>query len=286
MPCTLPSAQTAAALNEVAAGLGEPDDRGEPPGARRELLERLGGLRDERRLQQEVLGRVPGDRELRERDEVAARGVGLLVGLEDPRRVAGEVADDEIELGRGEAQPGHVPRIRGRLSRARHCSHDAPGCRPRRARRRSSPGAARPIRSRARAVLARILEAQPELAAELRDDRLVRDALDRDRVRLPVALRRARRTTRRWSSRCATPTAFNAERTVAARTGASLDGARASTIPTRCAHVEAARVPADRGARPARRRRPPDRRPRARGARRGVPRPRAASSPSPTARSR
>ena len=62
---------------EVAAGLGEADHRGEPPGARRDLLERLGGLGDERRLQQEVLGRVAGDRELGERDEVAARGVGL-----------------------------------------------------------------------------------------------------------------------------------------------------------------------------------------------------------------
>ena len=55
-------------VGEVAAGLGEADDRGEPAGARGQLLERLGRLGHERRLQQQVLGRVPGERELGERD--------------------------------------------------------------------------------------------------------------------------------------------------------------------------------------------------------------------------
>ena len=45
-------------------------------GARRELLERLGRLGDERRAQQEVFGRIAGDRQLGEHDEVAAGRLG------------------------------------------------------------------------------------------------------------------------------------------------------------------------------------------------------------------
>ena len=92
---------------EVAVGLGEPDDRRGPPRARGDLLERLEGLRDERRPQQKVFRRVPGDRQLREGDEVAAGRFGAVVGVEDARRVALEVADHEVELGSGDADTRH-----------------------------------------------------------------------------------------------------------------------------------------------------------------------------------
>ncbi len=136
----------------------------------------LVGLGDERRLQEEVFGRIAGDRELGERDEVAARGVGLLVRVEHARHVAGQVTDDEIELGRREAQPGHTPRIRGDCRRATlhvmtrpDAVLDAPGV--------GSALAQSADPHNARAVLSRVLEAQPELAPMLRDDRLVRDAV-------------------------------------------------------------------------------------------------------------
>ena len=89
---------------EVTARLREADHRRAAPGAGRELVERLGRLRDERRPQQQVLGRVAGDRQLGEDDEIAARGLRLLVGVEDPLGVAVEVADDDVDLG-GSAVP-------------------------------------------------------------------------------------------------------------------------------------------------------------------------------------
>ena len=54
------------------AGSREPDDRGAPAGARRDLLERLAGAGDERRAQQQILGRIAGDRQLGEHDEVGS----------------------------------------------------------------------------------------------------------------------------------------------------------------------------------------------------------------------
>ena len=60
-------------VEEVAPRFGEADDRGRTPGTRRDLLERLTRLRHERRAQQQVFGRVAGDGELGEGDEIAAR---------------------------------------------------------------------------------------------------------------------------------------------------------------------------------------------------------------------
>ena len=116
-------------VEEVAPRFGEPDDRGRAPGARRDLLERLTRLRHERRAQQQVFGRVAGDRELGEGDEIAARRLGAVVGIEDARRVAVEVADHEIELRGRDAEPGHALRIRdtaGHAQRPRRVPRDRP----------------------------------------------------------------------------------------------------------------------------------------------------------------
>ncbi len=107
---------------EVTVGLGEPDHRRHPAGAGGELLERLPGLRDERGPQQQVLRGIPGDRELGEGHEVAVESVRPLVGVEQARRVALEVTDDEIELRGRDAQACHDERIRpapGREPRTR-----------------------------------------------------------------------------------------------------------------------------------------------------------------------
>ena len=107
MPCTRPLASTAAAFDEVAARFGETDDRGGRPGARGQLLERLGRFGDERGPKQEILRRVAGDRELREHDEVGAdRGRGL-VRVEDTDGVAREIADDRVQLRGRDSNFGH-----------------------------------------------------------------------------------------------------------------------------------------------------------------------------------
>ncbi len=61
-----------------------------------------GGLHrraDERGAEQEVLGRIAGDRELREDDEVGARGARLGDPRDDAVTVAVEVADGRVDLG-------------------------------------------------------------------------------------------------------------------------------------------------------------------------------------------
>ena len=97
---------------QVAVGFGKADDRGHPSGARRELLERLLGLGHEGRPEEEILGRVAGDRQLGKGNEVAIEGVGTLVGIQQARRVALEVPDDEVELGCGDTESCHHQRIR------------------------------------------------------------------------------------------------------------------------------------------------------------------------------
>ena len=58
---------------------------------------------DERRPEQEILGRVAGDGELREEDEVGAGGARLVRGAGRCGRVAVEVADDGVDLGERES---------------------------------------------------------------------------------------------------------------------------------------------------------------------------------------
>ena len=80
---------------------------------RRDALRRSGDVVDrgacgpeEAGAQQEVLGRVAGDHELREEGEVGALVARALDPLDDAARVAGEVADDAVDL--CEREPQHV----------------------------------------------------------------------------------------------------------------------------------------------------------------------------------
>ena len=79
-------------------GLRVPDHRGGGAGTGRDLGQRLGRVGHEGGPEQQVLGRVAGDRELGERHEVGVDRGGPVVGLEDARLVAVEVTDDEVEL--------------------------------------------------------------------------------------------------------------------------------------------------------------------------------------------
>ena len=97
---------------EVTTGVDEPHHGRTPTGAGRHLVEggAVGG--DEARLEDEVLGRVAGDGELGEHGDVAAGGLGLVVGREDALDVAVEVADHRVELTQPEPDARHHPSVR------------------------------------------------------------------------------------------------------------------------------------------------------------------------------
>ena len=60
-----------ARVREVAVEPGRPDERDDARRGARDLLQRLAGRVDEAGAEQEILGRIAGDRELREDDEIA-----------------------------------------------------------------------------------------------------------------------------------------------------------------------------------------------------------------------
>jgi hypothetical protein len=59
--------------------------------------------------EEQVLGWVAGDGELREQDEVGALAARAPEPLDDARRVAVDVADDAIDLGQCESHPTFSP---------------------------------------------------------------------------------------------------------------------------------------------------------------------------------
>ena len=197
-------------------------------GARRDLVERLGRLRDERRPQQQIFGRVPGDRELGEDDEVATRGLGLVVRLEDPRRVALEIADDDVDLGGGHPEARHGPRIREaerRRSRDTRLARDpvggrrlptplrrARGERRRRPRRgdvrrcgRSPVGARRRVRDRARRDRARARAGVEVVGVDVDPSMLATARAQRSRDRVARARPRRRSISAGCSTSCCSP---------------------------------------------------------------------------------
>ena len=97
---------------EVAFEERETEDRHRPARARGDFLQALLGLGDEGGPQQEIFGRVARDRQLGKRHEVAGVGLGPFVRLDDARRVALEVTDDEVQLREGNPKPRHLQRIR------------------------------------------------------------------------------------------------------------------------------------------------------------------------------
>ena len=95
-------------VEQVAVLVDVADDGGAVARAGGELGQRGLVVGDEAGLEHEVLGRVAGDRQLGEGDDVAAGGVGPVVGVDEQGEVAVEVADGRVELGQRDAQDGHV----------------------------------------------------------------------------------------------------------------------------------------------------------------------------------
>jgi len=74
----------------------------------RDLLEGTLAVARERRPQQQILRRVPGQYQLREHRQVHARRPGTLERLEYQACVAGDVTDDGVELGESDAHSQNV----------------------------------------------------------------------------------------------------------------------------------------------------------------------------------
>ena len=67
-------------------------------------VDRLARVGEEVLLQQQVLGRVAGDGQLGEEDQLRARAFARGAVLADLRLVAGDVADDGVDLGQRDPQ--------------------------------------------------------------------------------------------------------------------------------------------------------------------------------------
>ena len=94
---------------DVQAALGVADDRDDAGRVLRDALDRRARVGEEVLLQQQVLGRVAGDRQLGEEDHLGSRAARAAQAVADLRLVAGDVADDGVDLGQRDAQgAGHV----------------------------------------------------------------------------------------------------------------------------------------------------------------------------------
>jgi predicted amidohydrolase len=87
-----------ACVVEVGVEVGSTDERRDPVGRLRDLVDRAPRRADEAGPQEQVLRRIAGDDELREEDEVGAGVPGLVEPLDDACRVAVDIADDAIDL--------------------------------------------------------------------------------------------------------------------------------------------------------------------------------------------
>ena len=87
-----------ACVGEVAVEPRRPDERDDPVRGTGDLLEPVARGPHEPGPEEEVLGRITGDRELREDDEIGAFAPCVGEEREDLLAVAGEVADDCIQL--------------------------------------------------------------------------------------------------------------------------------------------------------------------------------------------
>ncbi len=139
---------------DVVGALGEADERHDALRVGRDPLDRRPRVGQEVLLEQQVLGRVAGDRQLGEERELRAglaRARELLANL---GLVAGDVADGGVDLGEGDAHPspnddGYTLVFSGARLR------DAPACGPTPAARlRSSIAARRSSASASRSLMA------------------------------------------------------------------------------------------------------------------------------------
>ena len=89
-------------VREVAVERRRADERHGLGARARDLVDGRAGRTDESGPKQEILGRIAGDRELGEHDEIGRRPSRLGDRARDPLDVAVEVADDDVQLGEGE----------------------------------------------------------------------------------------------------------------------------------------------------------------------------------------
>ena len=112
-----------AGVEEIAVEPGRADERRQPGARLRDLAQRLLRRADERRAQQQVLGRVAGDRELGEEDELRACRARVRQTGENALAVAVQVADDSVDLGESKPHRGGFYRF-ATLRRKHRIHHD------------------------------------------------------------------------------------------------------------------------------------------------------------------
>jgi hypothetical protein len=79
--------------------------------SRRELVDRLLRCGDEGRPVGQVLDRVPGQHHLGQHHEMRTALGGIAAGREDDLGVAVQVAHTGVDLGKGDAQLGHISSV-------------------------------------------------------------------------------------------------------------------------------------------------------------------------------
>jgi hypothetical protein len=105
---------------DVVGALGEADQRHDVADVRSQLVQRRAGGVAEVRLQQEVLGRVAGQGQLGEHDELRAGLPRTRGRVGDPGGVPVDVADDRVDLRQRDAQ-----RLRPNRHRAQYAAGGA-----------------------------------------------------------------------------------------------------------------------------------------------------------------
>ena len=100
-------------VEDVVALVDEAHHDREPPRDACHLVERLQIRLDEGGLEQEILGRIAGDRELGEGHQLGAERARPLDRVHDHADVAVEVADRGVDLPQGDTEPSHGPYCTG-----------------------------------------------------------------------------------------------------------------------------------------------------------------------------
>jgi hypothetical protein len=95
-------------VRDVVPPVHEADDDGEADRGADDVVEGAQVALDERRLEEEVLRRVAGERQLGEGHQVDAEGAGARQRLEDAARVPLEVADRRVDLAEPDPEEPHV----------------------------------------------------------------------------------------------------------------------------------------------------------------------------------
>ena len=86
-------------VEEITVLVDKADHGGDVRGGPCDHAELREVVADECRLEDEVLGRIAGDRQLRKADDVGARGARLVHPADDQPRISGQVTDGWVDLG-------------------------------------------------------------------------------------------------------------------------------------------------------------------------------------------